>query len=385
MFWSVIKFIRVISFQFFFVLLLDLAFGAVTYFSFRGFTTLMDGPEMNSNVKEGFIWLIVGNGMEAALAVFVLRLFVFVDKKIRRVWVRCVVLGLVVYMANHIIYGLFFTQGFTVKAILYFNLIGSIFTTNIVLAAVLVYLYQHYDDNISKKITEQEYQLLELRELKTKAELEALQAKINPHFLYNALNSIASLVHEDPDKAEQMVLLLAKFFRYSTNAKSQYLTRLIDEIEMVKTYLEVEKVRFDERLEYTIWFENDDLKECLVPQFLIQPLVENAIKHGISKSTENGKLGIKIFDAQTKINILIYDNGAPFPSQITSGYGLRSTQDKLRMLMGEEAKMEILNGRGNYLNGKASDNEDNKAIKITMPKQWVSSVSDTEFSQSSTF
>ena len=102
------------------------------------------------------------------------------------------------------------------------------------------------------KMTEQEYEILQMNDLKNKAELAALEAKINPHFLYNSLNSIASLVHEDPDKAEHMVMNLSKFYRFSTGRNNEHFDSMNNELEIVSTYLEIEKVRFDERLVYSV-------------------------------------------------------------------------------------------------------------------------------------
>ncbi len=357
--------------QFLLVLALDLAFGAITYFSIKTFTTLMDDPSQEINLKESVGWLLKNNSVEAVTICIVLQLFSLFDKKIRFVWLRYVVLCLGIFCTLQIVYAALYSEHFW-RSIFHIGSLDIIFSNTRLFAGALVYAYSNYEKRRSRVLHDQQYQLLELKELKTKAELEALQAKINPHFLYNSLNSIASLIHEDPDKAEQMVLLLAKFFRYSTNAKSQYLTRLIDEIEMVKTYLKVEKIRFDDRLDYSIWFETEELKECLVPQFLIQPLVENAIKHGISKSTQKGILGIKVLDNGKKLSIVIFDNGAPFPEQLITGYGLRSTQDKLRLLMGDEARMEIINKRSSYSDGNDFAQQEHKAIQITMPKQFAS-------------
>lgn len=193
------------------------------------------------------------------------------------------------------------------------------------------------------KLTEQEYQILQMNDLKTKAELQALEAKINPHFLYNSLNSIASLVHEDPNKAEHMVMNLSKFYRYSTGRNNDYYDTLNNELEIVKTYLEVEKVRFDERLNYQVIFQDEKLGNCQIPRFLIQPIVENAIKHGISKLAGNGIVKICILEENRNLIIKIHDNGGPFPTDIFSGYGLKSIQDKLRLLSGEKATMSIVN------------------------------------------
>lgn len=348
------------------VLVLDMAFGAVTYFLVKGLTTLFDSQPGGDSIS--LANLLIGNGSEALLAttiIYVIRTF---DKRLRPKWLVYFLLPLTVFVAEQVVFESIYAQDFW-RSLWTIHPLTLIFGSNVMVASCLTYYFMQYERTRMQKITEQEYQLLQLKELKTKAELEALQAKISPHFLYNALNSIASLVHENPDKAEQMVLLLAKFFRYSTNAKSQYLTSLADEIEMVKTYLEVEKVRFGERLEYSIRFENEELKNCLVPQFLLQPLAENAIKHGISKSMDKGILGIEVLDKGQKITIVIFDNGVAFPEQLITGYGLRSTQDKLRLLMGEDAKMEIINGRSSYLNGQAAANQPHKAVEITLRKQ----------------
>jgi len=346
------------------VFVLDMAFGAVTYFLVKGVTTLFDSQSGGDSMS--LADLLIGNGSEALLATTVIYVIRTFDKRLRPKWLVYVLLAVMVFVAEQVIFESIYAQDFW-RSLWTIHPLTLIFGSNIMAASCLTYYFMQYERNRMQKITEQEYQLLQLKELKTKAELEALQAKISPHFLYNALNSIASLVHENPDKAEQMVLLLAKFFRYSTNAKSQYLTSLADEIEMVKTYLEVEKVRFGERLEYSVWFENEELRNCLVPQFLLQPLAENAIKHGISKSMDKGILGIEVLDKGQKLTIVIFDNGVPFPEQLITGYGLRSTQDKLRLLMGEDAKMEIINGRNP--NRQATANQPHKAVEITVRKQ----------------
>lgn len=211
-------------------------------------------------------------------------------------------------------------------------------------AACLLYYWLTRERDQTVKFSEQEAQMLKLNELKTKAELEALQAKINPHFLYNALNSIASLVHLDPDKAEEMTLLLSKFFRYSTSVKSQYHDTVDHELDMVSTYLDVEKVRFDERLNYSIDLQNEGLRDKLIPRFLLQPLVENAIKHGISKRAGEGLIRLTISEKADQLVLCLHDNGPAFPETLAAGYGLQSIRDKLRLLGGPDATLELVNG-----------------------------------------
>lgn len=213
-----------------------------------------------------------------------------------------------------------------------------------IFVANVFHYFQKQGKQLTRKITEQEFQLLDLEKLKTKAELDALQAKINPHFLYNSLNSIASLVHLDPDKAEQMTLLLAKLFRYVTNKTSDYFDTLANELEMVATYLEIEQVRFGDRLSFRIIVKDEILKNAQIPRFLIQPVVENAIKHGIAKIADRGIIEIRITKDQNLLKIAIQDNGPLFPEPISGGYGLQSIQNKLRLLYGERANLSLQNG-----------------------------------------
>lgn len=219
---------------------------------------------------------------------------------------------------------------------------GAYMASYLLVANLFLYILRQ-GRQLTRKLSEQEYQLLNLEKLKTRAELDALQAKINPHFLYNALNSIASLVHEDPDKAETMTLLLSKLFRYSTGRDGGIFTTLADELEMVKTYLQVEQVRFGDRLAFEIEGGTPAMNAIKIPQFLLQPLVENAIKHGISKRAGDGCIRISINEVDDWICLSVHDNGPAFANELGGGYGLRSIQDKLRLLYGDDARVELQN------------------------------------------
>ncbi len=184
--------------------------------------------------------------------------------------------------------------------------------------------------------------LAHLRELKTKAELNALHSKINPHFLYNALNSIAGLAKINADKAEQMALSLSKLFRYSINKEQSDWSTLGDEVEMVQIYLNIEKVRFDERLDFHVDLP-DELKTEKVPRFIIQPLVENAVKHGVSKLMDNGKIALLFRKAKNTLEITVADNGPDFPKELEPGFGLQSIYDKLEMMYPDKFEMHFMN------------------------------------------
>ena len=210
--------------------------------------------------------------------------------------------------------------------------------------ANLFYYLSRQGRQLSRKISEQEYQLLNLEKLKTRAELSALQAKINPHFLYNSLNSIASLVHGDPDKAEEMTVLLSKLFRYTTGrSNDDYYDTIDNELEMVRTYLQIEQVRFGDRLQFEVQVNEPALTELAIPKFLLQPIAENAVKHGISKLPEQGKIRIHIFEENNWLNLCVHDSGPAFQESLSSGYGLRSIREKLQLLYQADASVQMRN------------------------------------------
>ncbi len=191
-------------------------------------------------------------------------------------------------------------------------------------------------------IIENETKLANLRELKAKAELKSLQSQINPHFLYNSLNSIASLAPVDAQKTQKMAHSLSDLFKYSINRKDKKTSTVHDEVEMVKTYLDIEKIRFGERLQFTVTVDKD-LENHEIPLFLIQPLVENAVKHGISRNEGIGKIELQIVQEQNEIKISVSDNGPDFPEGLLSGHGLQTVFDLLRLTYGDNATLNWTN------------------------------------------
>ncbi|ASB49717.1 sensor histidine kinase [Alkalitalea saponilacus] len=187
-----------------------------------------------------------------------------------------------------------------------------------------------------------EIQLSKLRELKTKAELNALHSRINPHFLYNSLNSIAGLCKTNPEKTERMALSLSRLFRYSINREQSDWTTLKEEMEMIHIYLDIEKIRFDDRLDFEIILP-DDLAAERIPRFLIQPLVENALKHGISKKVEKGFVKVSINKENNRLFIIVADNGPAFPDDLIPGFGIQSIYDKLEIMYPNRFELHFVN------------------------------------------
>ena len=221
------------------------------------------------------------------------------------------------------------------KSISYFFLACMVVAT---IRAVISYFYFKEKD----LILENETKLSNLRELKSRAELNALHSRINPHFLYNSLNSIAGLAHEDADKTEHMALSLSKLFRYSINKDQSDWTTFKEEMEMVRIYLEVEKVRFDDRLSYSVELPRE-LEDYKIPRFMIQPLVENAVKHGISKSVKSGQIKVAVTQEGKKLFISVSDDGPAFPNDLAPGFGIQSIYDKLEILYKDKFEMNFIN------------------------------------------
>ena len=168
-----------------------------------------------------------------------------------------------------------------------------------------------------------------------------LQAKINPHFLYNALNSIASLAECDSEKAKTMILDLADMFSYSINVSNSNFNKVIDSVGLVNKYLKIEQTRFGDRLEYEC-FIDEEAKSYLVPRFLIQPLIENAVKHGIDR-VKKGKIKLRVTKRKNRLNISVLDNGPEFPNKLVEGYGSQNIKHKLELLYKGKYKIQYLN------------------------------------------
>lgn len=225
----------------------------------------------------------------------------------------------------------------------------------VIIVTSLLLLYRAQKMNLQSLLKAKELDLAKVNQLKTLAELQTLQSKINPHFLYNALNSIASLIHENPDKAEEMTLKLSKLFRYSINSMQESFTSVKEEVEILNTYLDIEKIRFGKRINFEVNVA-PGIDDMLIPRFLLQPLVENALKHGLKDVTTDGLLSVTITDDKKGLAVTVADNGIPFPDELNIGYGLQSTYDKLELLYGEGYEIKI-------------SNSPEKNIKIIIPNK----------------
>lgn len=210
-------------------------------------------------------------------------------------------------------------------------------------ATGLVYVALSYLELDRKRVAdEKELEMSKLRELKTKAELDALHSKVNPHFLYNALNSIADLSVTDGKKARKMTIALADLFRYSINYSQNNYATIRDEVAMTEVYLQIEKIRFEDQLNYSMDIDNG-VTHYLVPRFILQSLAENAVKHGLKVTRQMTTILLEIKKHGDVIVINIVDNGPPFPDDLIPGYGIKSVYDKMDLLFPGQYEIHLNN------------------------------------------
>ncbi len=178
------------------------------------------------------------------------------------------------------------------------------------------------------------------KNLLTKAELNLLQAQINPHFLFNALNTIIAINRRNPEKAIDLLIHLSNFFRKILK-RNEDISTLREELDHVNSYLEIEKVRMQDHLQIKTMID-ENLLNIKVPTFTLQPLVENAIKHGISNLLDNGKVEIRIFRNNGYIQIDIEDNAGSYDkNKNNNGLGIQIVDKRIKNLVGKEFGVNI--------------------------------------------
>ena len=206
----------------------------------------------------------------------------------------------------------------------------------IVAAAVALDYYRRYRDR--------EVHAAVVNGQLAEARLEALKMQIQPHFLFNTLHTISELVHEDPDAAERMIARLGDLLRLTVDNAQTHEVPLAQEMEFLEAYLEIQRTRFQDRLEVSIDMQ-PDTRDALVPNLVLQPLVENAIRHGTASLGGRGRILVKTVAQDGRLRMEVHDNGTgpdadPRP-RTRQGVGVRNTRARLQQMYGAGATLEL--------------------------------------------
>lgn len=275
-----------------------------------------------------------------------------IPRLIPRILFGTLISGILVYFLKSII-----IERFIVQNAYEFNLADAFPTiiswTLLYLIWSLLYLLFHFVNNYKKE----EIKNLKWEAAKNEIELNKLKSQLNPHFIFNSMNSIRALVNENPSLAKEAITQLSNVLRNSLLMGKQKLIPFSDEMKLVSDYLGLEKTRFEERLTIVRNIENNT-DMFLVPPLMVQTLVENGIKHGTSKLPDGGTLEIAAKIQDNNLLIVIYNSGVyQENNEPETGFGIVNTIQRLKLLYGENASFEI------------SNDKDRVKTVLTIPKE----------------
>jgi len=204
----------------------------------------------------------------------------------------------------------------------------------------IIYFLVHYFENYKKSEIERWVWEAAVKDF----ELKTLKSQLNPHFMFNALNSIRALIEENPARAKTAINQLSNIFRYSLKIERTETVPFEEEIKTVEDYLGLEQVRFEERIKYRIEYP-PEVRNIEIPPMMIQTLVENGIKHGLSKLPEGGFVNVTAKKENNFLLIEIDNSGFVEDHALlqSKGYGISNTKQRLHLLYGDEAKFSIAN------------------------------------------
>ncbi len=224
---------------------------------------------------------------------------------------------------------------------------GTFDSSLILMPWILIYYLYHY---LQKNKT-QEVDTLRLQSLVKELELKTIKSHINPHFIFNSLNSIRALVDENPERARSAITELSNILRSSMQTEKMETVPLEQELNIVKDYLALEQMRFEERLKVNFNIDENTLNQP-IPPMMLQTLAENAVKHGISKQMDGGSVTIISDFVDEHHEIIIRNSGVLNGHVHYRGFGLQSTQDRLSLLFGTKAVFTIKDIPGNMVEAR---------------------------------
>jgi hypothetical protein len=208
---------------------------------------------------------------------------------------------------------------------------------------VLIAILALYSEAATERSRDAERRALELRAFAREAEMGFLRRQLDPHFLFNSLNSVAALIGSDAAAARRMCLLMADFFRKSLKFSAQQTIALADELTLVETFLAIEEVRFGDRLRRRVEV-SEEAMGMQIPALLLQPLVENAVHHGIAHLIDGGEIKVSARVRGNLLDIIVENScDADRPTSRSTGLGLANVRGRVESMYGTRARMDVEN------------------------------------------
>lgn len=228
------------------------------------------------------------------------------------------------------------------------NWIGSheqIFTSfviSLVISLFISIMWKRRADDLTAQIAlaEEQERVSTAERAAAEANLRALQAQIEPHFLFNTLANVTSLIHTKPDDAKRMLEDFIAYLRATLSSTRQDRTTLISEFEMMKSFLSILQIRIGNRLQFDIELP-DDVHNATMPPMLLQPLIENAIRHGLEPKVEGGSIILKAERSGERLRISVIDTGLGFGTKPSNGIGLKNVRERIEKLYGNAGGVSI--------------------------------------------
>ena len=226
----------------------------------------------------------------------------------------------------------------------FYNTLLWRFLVGWVLYAMVVsfyYIVSYHTESKERAVKESE-----LKNLITQAELRSLKFQINPHFIFNSLNSMSALTEIDPQKAKEMIIKLADFLRYILATNEQEKNKLSEELKNIRLYLEIEKIRFEDKFEYSEEIDTG-CNKAEIPNMLLQPLFENVIKHAVYETLDKVHLKLKCSDDEGYLKLVLQNNfDETSKPRKGAGVGLKNIQDRLNLIYHRTDLMEVKKEKG---------------------------------------
>ena len=305
-------------------------------------------------VLKGLLFFISG-----VLATFIIRLYLKkylsfkkIQSKELKTILMALLLGIVIFLSLILLdiplYNFFHYEKYKIKTI---SIVSTLLNTFIFISFwILIYI----STKIIIRMQKERLERLELEKTLKETQLNTLKGQINPHFMFNSLNNIKGLMLEDVEKSREMITRLSEMLRYSLTKNNLDKIELSEELEMISNYVELSKIQLEDRLQFSQKIEKNTLK-IKIPPMIIQMLIENAVKHGISNLSEGGKVTLKIKEKDKYLNIIVKNSGKLEISKSATKIGLNNIKKRISLLYQGRAKFSL------------SESNNNITAKILLP------------------